>query len=64
MSNHLYDPEITFDANARAVLARSPTFRESDVAQMLRDAYEDGWLDARAGQLAGIEISECPGKWQ
>ena len=64
--SHQYDPEITFDANATRLihpLGESYPLMEQDIAQALRDAYEDGWLDARAGQLAGIEISECPGKW-
>lgn len=55
----IYDPELTFYANA----AQLEGCTASAIETALRDAYEDGWLDARAGQLAGVEISECPAKY-
>jgi hypothetical protein len=58
-----YDPSLTFDANARALNENRSPGKESDISRALKDAYEDGWHDARAKQLAGLEISECPDKW-
>lgn len=59
-----YDPEITFIANARKALeASDKTFLESGLAEMLRDAYDDGWHDARAYQHSGNDIPECSTKW-
>lgn len=61
----MYDRDMTFLANAAAlVLSGGPpeTLLER-AANMLRDAYDDGWHDARAHQLAGLEIPECSTKW-
>ena len=57
-----YDPDITFEANARRLLEHRGVATESNVADALRAAYADGWRDARARQLAGAEISEVPFK--
>lgn len=62
----IYDPELTFSANAELLLQDDSTPRYKMILKltdMFRDAYEDGWLDARAKQLAGVEIDECPEKW-
>lgn len=62
-----YDPSLTFDANARALMEDEAFVSKhilcERIALMLKDAYEDGWLDARARQLAGLEIDECPEKY-
>lgn len=61
-----YDPDITFTANARALIDHVRTdksdFTESDVQKFLYQVYEDGYLDARALQLGGCEIGEVPTK--
>lgn len=61
-----YDRDLTFTANAEALLeARGVTDPAlcMEVINMLRDAYDDGWHDARAHQLAGLEIPETSTKW-
>jgi len=57
-----YDPTLTFEAIGDRLDATKSPGRAQDIANALREAYEDGWHDARARQLAGLEIPETPHK--
>ncbi len=61
----LYDRDRTFLANACALIEDDAPnhIKLEQLTNMLRDAYDDGWHDARANQLAGLEIPECSDKW-
>ncbi len=61
----VYDRNLTFAANAANLLEPREDYRLlTALTNMLRDAYDDGWLDARATQQAGLEIPECSPKWE
>lgn len=61
----VYDRDLTFLANAEGLVNGGYPHHIllERLTNMLRDAYDDGWLDARAQQLAGLEIPECSQKW-
>lgn len=62
----MYDRDLTFLANAELLINSEYPGHVllEHLTNALRDAYDDGWLDARALQLAGCEIPECSDKWE
>lgn len=62
----MYDRDLTFRANAERLIDSDypKHILLGHLTNMIMDAYDDGWLDARALQLGGLEIPECPDKWE